>query len=767
MGTREEIASYIEDKEYIANTYVMRCLNVTIVVFLITFALNILGIFTIKQHLMMKCFVPIMSIYMLLLVVYKFMSRSDKKMKYILLLGNIIIFTIAGVFITYHVILVPLLGFLYAALYSSKKLLYYVYALTVVSTIITVYCGYFYGLCDANMALLTSDSLQGHVANGQFVFTEVNTNPYVTLMLFFVLPRCLIYAAFGFVCNNLFIIISGSLERAKLTEQLEKAKIEAENANKAKSLFLAKMSHEIRTPVNAVLGMNEMILRESTQDSIKDYATDVKNSSMTLLGIINEILDATKVESGTMEIVDVYYEMGSFLNDIYNMTSIRAKEKGLEFVFDIASDIPTEYYGDEKKIRQVLLNILTNAVKYTNEGSVVLQLKCTKDGEDAILQYSVKDTGIGIKPEDIGKIYDAFRRFDEEKNRNEEGTGLGMTIAGQFLKLMGSELHIESEYEKGSAFTFEIRQKIVNEEPLGDFHKKIIVASEDDSYQSDYTAPKARILVVDDNKINIKVFKNLLKETRLQIFEAYSGKECLEILKNETFHLVFLDHMMPEMDGVETLFAIKEQKLCEKTPIIMLTANAIVGEKEKYIKVGFDGFISKPIIPKKLDDTILNYLPGELVLKKENIETVAQETSCQNDTPNAKNTKVDMSNENVIEKIKSSLTEIDISMGLATCSGDEDFYMELLNDFVSLPIKQELLRYMQEEDYKNYCIRVHGFKNNAYSVGAKKLGDLAYEMEKITKEWMPERLQQLAKMQEELFEQYERICRMFKEIIIP
>jgi len=478
---------------------------------------------------------------------------------------------------------------------------------------------------------------------------------------------------------------------------------------------------------------------------------------MTLLGIINEILDATKVESGTMEIVDVYYEMGSFLNDIYNMTSIRAKEKGLEFVFDIAPDIPTEYYGDEKKIRQVLLNILTNAVKYTNEGSVVLQLKCTKDGEDAILQYSVKDTGIGIKPEDIGKIYDAFSRFDEERNRNEEGTGLGMTIAGQFLKLMGSELHIESEYEKGSTFSFDIRQKIVNKEPLGDFREKIFGAEENANYESNYVAPEAKILVVDDNKINIKVFKNLLKDTRLQIFEAYSGKECLDILKKESFHLVFLDHMMPEMDGVETLFAIKEQKLCENTPIIMLTANAIVGEKEKYIRVGFDGFISKPIIPKKLDDAILNYLPGELVLKKENFETVVQETICQNDAPNAKNTNVDMSNENVIEKIKSSLPEIDISMGLATCSGDEDFYMELLNDFVSLPIKEELSLYMQEEDYKNYCIRVHGFKNNAYSVGAKELGDLAYEMEKITKEWMPDRLQQLVKMQGELFEQYDRI----------
>ena len=321
----DDIAVYMKDREHIANSYVMRCFSVTMLVFTVTFVLNLLRIFVIDQKLMLCAYIPSLVIYGAMCIVEKKMSSTNWFKKYLILFSIILTFTIMGVFITYHVVLVSLLPFLYATLYSSERVLKYVYALTVVSTIIVVYGGYYFGLCDANMTLLTTGSLEEYVNNGQFVLTQVNPNPPINLLLFFVVPRCLIYVVFMSVCSSIYRIISGSMERARLTEELEIAKTEAENANRAKSQFLARVSHEIRTPINAVIGMNEMILRESSETSIRKYATDVKDSSVVLLNIINELLDASKIESGKMELVYGRYEQGSLLNDLYNMTSVKAR----------------------------------------------------------------------------------------------------------------------------------------------------------------------------------------------------------------------------------------------------------------------------------------------------------------------------------------------------------------------------------------------------------------------------------------------------------
>ena len=725
----QDITTYIKDQESVANRYVMKCFSVTMLAYTVAFVLNILNIFVIDKQIMLMGYLPSMIIYFIVLIIFKNIDSSNRKIKYFMLFTILLVFTIIGLSITYHVVLISLLPFLYATLYSSKKVMNYVYGLTVVSTVVIVYGGYYFGLCDANMTLLTTNSLSQYIADGQFTLTQVNTNPAMTLMLFFVLPRCLIYVAFVAVCNSIFDILSSSLERAKLSEELAKAKEEAEAANKAKSKFLARISHDIRTPINAVIGMNEMILRESKEEEIQQYASDVKDSSVVLLNLIDEILDSSKIESGKMELVPVDYEIGSILNDLYNMMKIRANQKDLKLVFEIDERIPCGYYGDDKRIRQVLMNLLSNAIKYTEKGTVTFSLRCTIEDDEAVLHYSVKDTGIGIKQEDIGKIYDEFQRFDVSRNRNVEGTGLGMNIVQQMLRLMDSELQIHSVYGEGSEFSFDLRQKIVKKQPLGNFRQRLAQASDKKEGRETYVLPDVKILVVDDSVMNLKVFRALLKQTQMQITEATGGMECLQILREQTFDLIFLDHMMPGMDGIETLHAIKEENLCQDVPIIMLTANAIVGNREMYLEEGFDDFLTKPILPEKLDRMILKHL------KKKG------ETSMT-----------------VMERMRQLLPELNYEKAIEFCGGDEGFFIEVFGDFATMKPDEELTKLYEAGDVKNYHIRVHGFKNGAYSVGAKEIGDLAYELENMTTEEFPK---ELAEKQSYMFERYQDICRRY------
>jgi len=763
----DEITGYIEDTEAVANKYVMHCFSVMMLVFTVAFILNLAGIFVIEQSLMRKAYFPSVIIYVIMLVVTRLVPLSSRKIKFFIILSVFTVLTIMGVYITYHVMLATILPLLYAMLYSSKRLTRSVYGMAMISTVIIVYGGYRYGLCDANMALLTTGRLQEYLVDGSFVLTKVNENPMFSLMLFFVIPRCLTYIAFMAVCSSIYKIVNGSLEKAKLTAELEKAKEEAEQAKRAKTQFLARVSHEIRTPINSMIGMNEMILRESREKDTKQYAGDVKDSAMLLLSIVNDILDSSKIESGMMELVPVRYEMGSLLNDIYNMIHLKAREKGLVLKYEIDPQLPSEYFGDDKRIRQVLLNLLTNAVKYTERGTVTLRITGEASGEDYRLRYVIKDTGIGIKPEDMENVKQAYRRVDEERNRKVEGTGLGINIVQQFLGLMGSELQVKSEYEKGSEFSFELIQQVMNREPLGDFRERLLQAEEE--HRTEFEASEAKVLVVDDYKMNLKVVRELMKQTKIQVTEAQSGEECLELLKKESFHLIFLDHMMPGMDGIETLHVIRREKLCD-IPIVMLTANAIKGDREKYLAEGFDDFLSKPILPEKLDKMLLKHLPAELIhpvgqsgTEKEG--KVPSESPVDNQEEGRESMdfveEIISTGEKSFAELKKRLPELDYSSGLMLCGGEEAFFMELFEDFTNLPIKTELVRFREEKDYKNYCIRIHGFKNNAYSVGAKELGDLAYEMEQMTRECLPD---QLGEMQQRLFAQYDRICEQYNEL---
>lgn len=307
--------------------------------------------------------------------------------------------------------------------------------------------------------------------------------------------------------------------------------------------------------------------------------------------------------------------MSSLIYDLANMTSQRAKDKNIQFEVEADHAIPSRLYGDDVRIRQVLTNILTNAVKYTHEGTVWLRIQSQEIGDNAILKFEVEDTGIGIKEEDLPKLSAEFERIEEDRNRNIEGTGLGMSITLQLLALLGSRLRVESIYGKGSKFYFELEQKIVDHTPIGDFESRVHQMTEDYSYGTRFCAPEARVLVVDDNAVNRKVFRNLLKDTQIQITEAEGGRECLELVQANYYDLIFLDHMMPEMDGVETFHHIKELSdcPCQDTPIVVLTANAVSGAKEKYLSEGFDDFLSKPIVPEKLEHIIQRMLPQELV----------------------------------------------------------------------------------------------------------------------------------------------------------
>lgn len=542
---------------------------------------------------------------------------------------------------------------------------------------------------------------------------------------------------------------------------LESATQAAESSNKAISIFLSQMSHEIRTPINAILGMNEMILRGGTAEEIEEYALNIKNAGSTLLSLINDILDFSKIESQKLEINPVEYELSLVLDDLLNMISDRAAKKKLELNVNVSKDIPFHLYGDSVRLKQIITNLLTNAIKYTEQGSVTLSVSSTKcEAGMIMLHVSVKDTGIGIKPEDKELLLMPFQRVDITKNYNIEGTGLGLSITTNLLKLMESDLHVKSEYGVGSEFSFDVKQGIVEDIPMGNFEHRIKAdRKKADTYQESFTASGGRILVVDDNPMNLSVVKGLLKNTGLVITTALSGKEAIELVCRDFYHIIFMDYMMPEMDGVETLERIRKlpDNKCVDSKFIAFTANAVLGAKEMFLANGFDGFLSKPINPQKLENTILQYLPDEIVTIKEND---AQPSSAAQ--KKAVPTKTIQPGGEIFKALREGLPQMDFDKGLANCSGDIDFYLEVFRDFTQLPIKEELIKYLNEGDFKNYCIRIHGFKNNAYTVGAMILGDMAYEMERITGDGFPKEIKIL---QKHLIEQYDRICQKYNSVV--
>ncbi|MCR4789416.1 MAG: response regulator [Lachnospiraceae bacterium] len=411
-------------------------------------------------------------------------------------------------------------------------------------------------------------------------------------------------------------VMADDTEHFRYMDQLKEQKRIADEANQAKSSFLANMSHEIRTPINAVIGMDEMILRESREKQTVSYANDIMSASRTLLSLINDILDFSKVEEGRLEIIPTQYELGSLINDLVNMIRERASKKGIAFNVNVDKEIPHLLYGDEIRLKQCAMNVLTNAVKYTEKGSVDFTVSFERGTGDIIaLIFTVKDTGIGMKEEDLDKLFSPFTRMEEKRNRGIEGTGLGMSITRQLLDLMGSKLDVKSVYGEGSKFSFRVNQQAMTEEPIGDYSERFMAENvRIKGYRELFHAPDACILVVDDTEMNLAVIKSLLKKTKIKIDTAESGREAISRAMIKKYDLAFIDHMMPEMDGIETLAEMKKIEDRDDTVYVALTANAVSGARQMYLDAGFADYLPKPIDGAKLEKLILKYLPEDKII---------------------------------------------------------------------------------------------------------------------------------------------------------
>lgn len=414
-----------------------------------------------------------------------------------------------------------------------------------------------------------------------------------------------------------FFIYSQVREIAKQRhEQLEEI-------NEMQKSFFASISHEIRTPINTIIGLNEMNLRMDSSEEVQENCINIQGASKMLLSLINDILDLSKIQSGKMDIVCEQYEVTNLLSELVNMSWVRAHDKGLEFHLDVAESIPSMLYGDSVRLKQILINMLTNAIKYTEKGSVTLRMRGErKENNLILLQVSVQDTGIGIKKEDLGSLFDAFKRVDQERNSNIEGTGLGLAISGELAELMGGKIKVDSIYHQGTTFTLSIEQKIIDDKPIGPVSNRMKTKGKKSEYIPRFQAKDARVLVVDDNEMNLLVAKKLLRETKVQVDVAKSGLQCLEMTSKKHYHAIFMDHLMPDMDGIETLKMLRKQTVgpCINTPVVAMTANAGSDMESFYLREGFQGYLVKPINTMLFEAMLEKCLPRELVIMNQTFE---------------------------------------------------------------------------------------------------------------------------------------------------
>lgn len=504
------------------------------------------------------------------------------------------------------------------------------------------------------------------------------------------------------------------------TDDLKRATEAANAASEAKTSFLSSMSHEIRTPINAILGLDEMILRESGEESVKGYARDIQSSGRALLSIVNDILDFSKIEAGKMEIIPADYDLRRMIRNLAMMVAVRARNKGLEFVVDVDETIPHLLFGDAARIQQCVLNILTNAVKYTRRGRVMLSVGAEPSGDDEVeLCISVRDSGIGIREDDLRRLFRPFERIEERRNRSIEGTGLGISIVNSLLSQMGSSLIVHSVYGEGSAFSFAVRQKVRSWERIGTREEShSALAKEAEDYAETFQAPDAHILVVDDTPINLTVVRGLLKQTRISVDTAASAEEGLSLARKRRYDILFIDHLMPKMDGVEMLAALRADgsSASRDSPCVALTANAVSGAREMYLAAGFCRYISKPVDPSLLEETISRLLPKEFVRRRGDKGFVEETAEIQ---PGR-----------AADALFSDVFALNAEEALKNCGSVGTFRDAVRNFREAIPRKaDEIGRCAECGDWNGYTILVHALKSSARLIGAGGLSDLARELE--------------------------------------
>ncbi|MBR1672662.1 MAG: response regulator [Fretibacterium sp.] len=555
---------------------------------------------------------------------------------------------------------------------------------------------------------------------------------------------------------------------------LDKALLDANSANTAKSTFLDNMSHEIRTPMNSILGMNEMILREEDRPEIKEYALTIQRSGRALLGIINDILDYSKIQDNRMEINPIHYDLSSLINDMVNIGAEQARKKSLAFKVNVDKAIPRMLSGDEFRIRQVLLNILSNAVKFTERGSVTLGIGFEKvDSGTILLKCAISDTGVGIKDEDIDYIFRPFEHVSATRTMQMDGSGLGLAIVRNLLQLMHCDLKVESVYRKGSTFSFELPQAVMKWEPVGDYDRAFSVSNaHQGSYREAFQAPDANVLVVDDADVNLLVFANLLKKTRVRVETATSGAEMLQLVRMNHYDIIFLDHRMPGMDGIEAFHAMKTipNNLNANTPVIAFTANAVLGARQMYLDEGFNDYISKPVDTVRLEQLLLSYLPPEKIkrgdqMEPDDFEPEKTKASAQQqyEIPRFQY-EVPEEHEEEPEEAASpyaNIPGIDYDAAVTNCGSEETFVAALQIFYETLDQKAgDIEKFEKEKDIRNYTILVHALKSAARLVGALQLSADAKYLEDCGN---AQNVEEIEAKTPALLSQY----RDYKEILAP